>query len=224
MGHKMKMDGSCLLKVAGLVLGLLASFTTLAPRSVKAQEPITTGKNFTVNCLSTGLLCNPSFSLEIATGGRLQMQYFAPLTHCGSVRLHIFVDDALKLTTGFLGWFDAPPPFDALPLDTGLLDFGPVALGTHLLQVQAEAQPSGCIVDNLVKWDGTLIVFTTPAVPPSIGGTVTGVNPRTVICWNMSTWQIIRVATTDTAWNCQSLGLRANPGDSIFTGTVGTAD
>jgi hypothetical protein len=114
-------------------------------------------------CTSTGQLCYPPFSVSIETGSVLQVQYFVP-DHCSSIRVYLFVDGTLKVTTGFLSWPGAPSPFDVLPLDTGLLDLGPVSPGTHLVSVQAEGQVSGCNGGQLFGWGGSLKVLTSPHV------------------------------------------------------------
>ena len=116
--------------------------------------------DFGVTCTSTGQLCDPPFSVSGEIGSVLQVQYFALSTHCSSLRVHLFVDGALKVTTGFLGWPGAPSPFGELPLDTGLVDLGPVSPGAHLISVQAEGQVSGCNVDQPFSWGGSLKALT----------------------------------------------------------------
>jgi hypothetical protein len=94
-----------------------------------------------------GQLCDLPFSVSGEIGSVLQVQYFVRSTHCSSLRVHLFVDGTLKVTTGFLGWPGAPSPFAELPLGTGLVDLGPVSPGAHLISVQAEGQVSGCPAD-----------------------------------------------------------------------------
>jgi hypothetical protein len=142
---------------------LLSMLTMLTPLDGNAAEAVET-VNIAVDCVSAGQLCDPPFSLDIETGSLLQMKYSVRADHCSSVKIHIFVDGTLQMTTGFLGWLGAPPPFDALPLDTGVLDLGPVSSGPHLLVLQAEGQVGGCNLGDLENWGGTLQVLTTP--PP----------------------------------------------------------
>jgi len=66
----------------------------------------------------------------------------------------------LKVTTPLLGWPGGP---GNLPLDTGLLDLGPVSPGKHLLSIEAEGQAGGCNVGKLVRWGGKLVVVTDDA-------------------------------------------------------------
>ena len=72
------------------------------------------------------------------------------------------------MTTGFLGWPGAPSPFAELPLDTGLVDLGPVSPGAHLISVQAEGQVSGCNVGKPFSWGGSLKVLTNVPISPLI--------------------------------------------------------
>ncbi len=109
-----------------------------------------------VSCTTTGQLCAPAFSVLVQTNSVLKIQYFVPTGHCSSARLNVFVDGTQVLTTGFLGWFGAPPPFNTLLLDTGLIDLGPVSAGSHTLSLKAEGQVSGCNSGSVVSWDGTL--------------------------------------------------------------------
>jgi len=111
-------------------------------------------------CTSTGQLCTPIFSNPIQTDGLLQIMYMVPNTHCSSVRLNVFLDNNLVETTDFLGWLNAPPPFDTLALETEIIDLGPVSPGIHTVGIQAEGQQGGCNVGELVRWKGTLMLFT----------------------------------------------------------------
>ena len=122
--------------------------------------------DFSVTCTSTGQLCDPPFSVSGEIGSVLQVRYFALSTHCSSLRVHLLVDGILKVTTGFLGWPGATSPFAELPLDTGLVDLGPVSPGAHLISVQAEGQVSGCNVGKPFSWGGSLKVLTNVPISP----------------------------------------------------------
>jgi hypothetical protein len=117
--------------------------------------------DFGVTCTSTGQLCEPPFTVSFETSALLQVQYTVRADHCSSVRLHIFVDNVLVQTTDFLGWPGAGAPFDGLPLQTELLDLGPVSSGPHVLALQAEGQESGCNTGNLSSWGGSIRLLTT---------------------------------------------------------------
>ena len=145
-----------------MVIGLFGLSAT-----ANSQETFETViPDFVVTCTSTGQLCDPPFSVSGEIGSVLQVQYFVLSTHCSSLRVHLFVDGTLKVTTGFLGWPGAPSPFAELPLDTGLVDLGPVSPGAHLISVQAEGQVSGCNVGKPSSWGGSLKVLTNVPISP----------------------------------------------------------
>ncbi len=145
-----------------MVIGLVALSAT-----ANGQETFeTVTPDFVVACTSTEQLCDPPFSVSGEIGSVLQVQYFVRSTHCSSVRVHLFVDGTLKATTGFLGWPGAPSPFAELPLDTGLVDLGPVSPGAHLISVLAEGQVSGCNVGKPSSWGGSLKVLTNAPISP----------------------------------------------------------
>lgn len=145
-----------------MVIGLFGLSAT-----VNSQETVETFiPDFAVTCTNTGQLCDPPFSVLVETESILQVQYFVRSTHCSSVRVHIFVDGTLEVTTGFFSWPGAPSPFAELPSDTGLVDFGPVSPGAHLISVQAEGQVSGCNVDQVTSWGGSLEVPHATSVQP----------------------------------------------------------
>lgn len=57
---------------------------------------------------------------------------------------------------------------------------------------------------------------------PPVGGSVTGVNQRTVTCQNLTTGQSVSLGNR-ASWNCEAGGLRVNPGDRIRQTVTGTA-
>ncbi len=148
-----------------MVIGLFGLSAT-----ANSQETVETFiPDFAVTCTNTGQLCDPPFSVSVEIGSVLQVQYFvisSRSTHCSSLRVHLFVDGTLKVTTGFLGWPGAPSPFAELPLDTGLVNLGPVSLGAHLISIQAEGQPGGCNATQPVSWGGSLDLPHATSVQP----------------------------------------------------------
>lgn len=149
---------------AVMVIGLFGLSAT-----ANSQETGGTGiPDFVVTCTNTGQLCDPPFSVSVETASVLQVQYFVRSTHCSSGRFHLFVDGILKVTTGFLGWPGAPSPFAELPLDTGLVDLGPVSPGAHLISVQGEGQVSGCNSGQPGSWGGSLEVPFATTVQPLV--------------------------------------------------------
>ncbi|MGH8564126.1 MAG: calcium-binding protein [Gammaproteobacteria bacterium] len=144
-----------------MVIGLFGLSAT-----ANSQETVAGIPDFAVTCTNPGQLCDPPFSVSLETGSVLQARYFVRSTHCSSVRVHLFVDGTLKATTGFLGWPGAPSPFAELPLDTGLVDLGPVSPGTHLISFQAEGQVGGCNSGQPESWGGSLEVPHATTVQP----------------------------------------------------------
>lgn len=139
----------------------LAALALTSPAASAQQAVETSIPRFIGICSGGGQLCNPPFSFEIETGSDFTVQYFVPPSHCSSQRLHLYMDGVLVQSTGFLGWENAPAPFDALPLETGVMNFGPLASGAHLFEVQAEGQVSGCNGGNLNSWAGSLSITAT---------------------------------------------------------------
>ena len=192
-----KVKTSCMRHVGGrgLVLALFGLLMMFTPQNVYADDTIEIVTDFIVFCTSAGQLCDPPFSETVETGSVLQARYIV-LDHCSSLKVHIFVDGVLEVTTGFLGWAGAPAPFNALPLDSSLLDLGPVSPGAHLISVQAEGQVSGCNVGGLGAWGGRLKVVTSPIKAVDID-TKPGSDPNSINCNNEK--GVIPVAILTTA-------------------------
>jgi hypothetical protein len=58
---------------------------------------------------------------------------------------------------------------------------------------------------------------------PRIGGAAIGVTPKTVLCINENTGQLVIIWAPEESWNCVAAGLTAEPGDKIhqiLTGTI----
>lgn len=72
------------------------------------------------------------------------------------------------------------------------------------------------------EWE--LVRHNASTVTCGVGGSVTGITPRKVLCINHTTGQNIQVQTSETSWNCEELGLVVNPGDRVFTGMKGFAE
>jgi hypothetical protein len=131
--------------------GMLTTFATMVAM-------VTSIPRFVGFCTGGDQLCDPPFLLHVETGADLQVQYFVPSSHCSSQRLHLFVDGVLVRTTGFLGWEGATGVFAGLPLETALMDLGPVSPGGHILEIQAEGQVGGCNRGRLNSWAGSLTI------------------------------------------------------------------
>ncbi len=137
-----------LISVAAVVFSLFA-YSTCS----KSEEILET---FSVGCESAGLLCEPAFEKTITTSGILKMQYHVSAGHCGAIKLRIFVDDNLIKTVGPLG-----PSGSSNPMETELIDLGPLPSGAHTLRLKAEGVPDeDCIIDRITSWGGTArIIF-----------------------------------------------------------------
>ncbi len=87
---------------------------------------------------------------------------------------------------------------------------------------------TGAFIDNFVP-DGSGglsnpfgLAFLPP--PKVFGGTVRGMVPNQVLCWNLTTRKTVVIRTGGaTTWDCQAAGLVVNPGDRIGTAVEGRA-
>ena len=143
-----------ILVVFSILLLIPVGITKVFAVSVETDVPVS------VICTSSGQLCSPMFSSTVETQSELQVKFTVPPGHCSSIDVHIFLDGNPVGDTGFLGWSGAPPPFDLLPLMSGIIDLGPVSPGTHEISLQGEGQISGCNIGELAGWGGTLTTFT----------------------------------------------------------------
>lgn len=56
---------------------------------------------------------------------------------------------------------------------------------------------------------------------PGVGGAITGVKPFMAICWNMTTGQqVFTLGVSE--WDCEKIGLKVEPGETVFIGGMGT--
>jgi hypothetical protein len=62
------------------------------------------------------------------------------------------------------------------------------------------------------------------ATDAHVGGSVSGMTPTSVTCENNSTGQKVSASTSATSWDCESLGLVVQPGETVTTGATGTID
>ncbi len=59
---------------------------------------------------------------------------------------------------------------------------------------------------------------------PPVGGSVTGMSPRRVVCTNLTTGQMVSIRHNAEPWDCENLGLVVHPGDRIQQTVTGPAD
>jgi hypothetical protein len=144
--------------VTAMAFGLAVTLwgLTYAPTAAAATE-VTTVYPVSVNCVPpTGQLCSPSFSVSPTTSGILRVQFTASAGHCSKIRVFVYFDGVLAMTSQFLD------PGQSTPV----LDVSLVTPGVHQISVQAEGttQPitggGTCNSGNLAGWAGSLTVVT----------------------------------------------------------------
>lgn len=142
--------------VCGIVLVMLIWTSMLVSPSfiVLADSIVELTQAFARSGGTPGTQRSPQldFHIQVETTGVLQLQYYVRSTHCSSIRLYILVDGSEVLVTEWLGW---PGHTEYGPLDTGLLDLGPVTPGSHTLTLSPEGRVSGCNTGWLLEWGGT---------------------------------------------------------------------
>ncbi len=99
-----------------------------------------------IPCLATGQDCGNTFSIEFETCGLALAEFFTALTHCSMVQLDFYIDGVLAASTAPLFAGDY----------TGVINFGPLAPGSHTLTIAATGIEGGCNVGILESWGGTL--------------------------------------------------------------------
>lgn len=144
-------------KTSMVILLAFISVGLVAPTFGEATEIVQVIESFSVRNTIESQLCEPLFEVIVDTLAVLRFEYTV-VAHCSSIRLHIFLDDVLNQTTGWLGWPGAPAPFDVLPLSV-MVDLSSVS-GTHKIGLQAEGQVGGCNRGKLTSWGGKLAVTT----------------------------------------------------------------
>jgi hypothetical protein len=65
-------------------------------------------------------------------------------------------------------------------------------------------------------------VFTVEAA--GVGGVVTGLTPKRVVCWNLTTQKSVVIADGTKSWDCEEAGLRVRSGDRLLITISGRAD
>jgi serine/threonine protein kinase len=139
-----------LLAVAALVWEKTGRNRTAASPASKSRF-----ESFVVECSSTGLTCDEGFSEQVTTAGPLSVDYRVTSAFCGNILLDVLVDGVVvRSGIGPLG-----PVALGGARGTGELDLGPVAAGTHAVELRAAGvRNSGCIKDELDVWAGQVKV------------------------------------------------------------------
>jgi hypothetical protein len=99
------------------------------------------------------------------------------------------------------------------------------APGIHSVQFLGTEDTHGVALDDLTFNSVTPAAPSAgPVVPNDVGGTVTGVNPRRVVCRNLTTMQTVIIEDGSRSWDCAAAGLVVHTGDRIQLTVRGLAD
>ncbi|HWX18413.1 MAG TPA: hypothetical protein VN578_00775 [Candidatus Binatia bacterium] len=185
------------MKTNSLSLALAAFFCAAA---ASAQTTTNTYALPAISCSGYGEICSNTFNQPVRTSGVLTARYTAPAADCSYIRIHFLVDGQERAETEILvpgaasSWFN----------------LGPVAHGSHLLQLQAEGFIGGCNTGSLSEWSGKLDVVTATGPTPSIFPAVeisfpTVTNTRYQVEWSTNlagtNWQPLGAPLTGTGTN-----------------------
>ena len=107
-----------------------------------------------VTCNLTGQVCDQSYEATATTTSKLILE-FESWDRC-NFSVAFYVDGTLVHTSNALAWSD----------ETGEIDVGPVAAGTHALEVRATGVPTEtCNTGTLTSWSGRFLVTTNDDPP-----------------------------------------------------------
>lgn len=95
------------------------------------------------------------------------------------------------------------PAINAIPWGTN--GCGTTVIGDQ--RWQARPQPAGgpCDIGS----------YEVAVAGQALGGWVTGVTPRTVVCENVTTGQEVTLSAPESPWDCEAAGLGVTPGDHV---------
>jgi hypothetical protein len=108
-------------------------------------------------CLGDGQLCGNRLEIPFDSCGLLTLEYTTASSHCSDIGMLVYLDGVLVATT------DPLPPGTASPV----FDLGPVALGSHVLSLEAYGVVGGCNQGFLESWGG-FITLHRCVEPPEI--------------------------------------------------------
>lgn len=152
-----------LLLLTAAVLCGLGGLDAARSMGAPATLQFSTGE-FTVNCTSTGQLCEPPFeqTVQVPSGGRVtSVMYTASPGHCSAARIHVFLDGTEIGATDFL------EPSETSEL--GLFS-DPIRRGSVVLGYKAEGKVGGCNLGQVASWGGSVVTTVTlPATKINAG-------------------------------------------------------
>ncbi len=139
-------------------------------QSGSCQSAVATDHNIgPVHCNASGEQnCPVPATVSVSTRSILKAQYLEAGRLCSSIRVEFRLNGVSKGRSDFLGWSLAghppPDPSQGQPTETetDVFDLGPVAPGSHTIDVYAQGQPGGCNSGTLGVWSGVLRVWTVP--------------------------------------------------------------
>lgn len=125
------------------------------PAVAQTTQPIRTSYHqLSVNCTSTGQLCNKAaFTGDTVTFGLFRVQFTASSSACSSIRVR-FVLNWDSLAVPKPAKTEVISPFVAAGQSTPVYDFGPLTPGVYSVSVYAEGQYGGCNTGLLSGWGG----------------------------------------------------------------------
>lgn len=112
---------------------------------------------------------------------------------------------------------------------------GPLKIGSRSDTVinLAPQEPFNGLIDEVAFYNRALSADEIAAIfnagsegkcKESVGGSVSGMVPENVFCWNLTTGQSVSFQTDAASWNCESEGLIVRPNDRVVTGVEGIVE
>jgi hypothetical protein len=117
---------------------------------------IITDNPVAVTCTSTGQACDQAFQKSVTTSSTLTLEFQSAWDGCANFSVEFYIDGAKLFSSPALA------PFAS----TGTIDAGPVAFGSHALEVRAIGVIGGCDSGTLSAWAGRFTAATTDDSPP----------------------------------------------------------
>jgi hypothetical protein len=114
-------------------------------------EPEESGNNTASN---NGL--NTKFSISFKFFTDVKYDSTPDTFDCSDLRIHVYLDEKEVFLSSWMGYENRSPQ---LPLDTGIVHLHDISIGKHLLKFVPESRLSGCNIDYLRSWGGTIAIL-----------------------------------------------------------------
>ena len=134
------------------VAGIAATFLAMGAVGAATNS---TSTPVAVPCSSMGQSCDGTFRQTVTTNSLLVLEFESAWNSCANFSVSFYVDGGLVYSSPVLAPFERTGPVDA----------GPVASGSHQLEVRATGVTGGCDDGTLHSWGGRFLVTTGDAVP-----------------------------------------------------------